>query len=86
MAVVDALEVVDVDHQCGQGRCLAPRLFDRVVGKDHQRATVRHAGEFVGRGQVLQVARLVKLANRHHQHGQQQHQEEHQCHGLGMEP
>ena len=54
VAVVDALEVVQVDHQQRQFVAIAARALDLVDGLRQEAAPVGDAGQAVGVGEILQ--------------------------------
>ena len=57
MHVVDLLEQVDVDHQQGGRHVVAPAARPFAVGEHQKLAPVVYAGEFVARGQHVELAR-----------------------------
>jgi hypothetical protein len=59
MRIVDVLEMIDVDHQAGQGAAGAHRMQPGAVEGGVEGAAVECAGEWVARGQALELEVLL---------------------------
>src|SRR6185436_12287180 len=51
-SVVDALEVIDVDHRAAQRLLLDPRRLERTSERIEERTSIQTAGERIVRSQV----------------------------------
>jgi len=45
ITIIDLLEMININHQRGEGMLIAPRLFKRLLAQKEQMPPIEHAGQ-----------------------------------------